>query len=288
MEKGGYEVIHLPAVSDEDGKPCEFDDEGAKALWPERWPLAELRSKRAGLESDHDWHSLYQGDPRPRGEALFGAAHFYNLQDMPNEAYQQGIGLDFAYTAKQASDFCVAVKGIAAEGKIYLVDMHRKQQKITHYARQLNEFREADPTQGYRALQKFEHMEFGCIPADWTDAPMVFHYGGTECGVLDLLAEEPHYLEIDAERATKDKWVRAGKLIKLWNAGRVLVPNGAPWVKAFLKELANFRGDGDGHDDQVDATSSLVHHFDVAEIDYHPTGAENLSRWEDTEGRGFG
>lgn len=287
-ERGGYEIIHLPAVSDVDGKPCDFDDIGAKALWPERWPLVELLKKRRGLESDHDWHSLYQGDPRPRGEQLFDPARFYNLQHLPTDEYRQAIGLDFAYTAKQSSDYCVAIKAIESGGIIYLVDLHRKQQQITHYAHDLIEFRKTDPTFGYRKLDRFNDLPLGTIPSDWTDAPMLFHYGGTECGVLDLLEAEPYYLDIDAEKATADKWVRSQPLIKMWNQGRIRVPNGVPWVKPLIRELGNFRGLGDEHDDQVDMLSSIVNYFDVADIEHNPVGAEDLSRWGSTVGRGYG
>ena len=61
---------------------------------------------------------------------------------------------------------------------------------------------------------------------------------------------------MQAQIAKGDKFVRAQPVAAAWNAGKVLVPRNAPWVDAFLSELASFTGLGDAHDDQVDALAS--------------------------------
>jgi hypothetical protein len=49
-----WEVIALPAI---DSRGC--------ALWPERWPVAELTKRRAEV-GEYDWDSLFQQSPKAR------------------------------------------------------------------------------------------------------------------------------------------------------------------------------------------------------------------------------
>lgn len=53
-EEVEWQIVSLPAI-----------DSHGDALWPERWPLAELLKRRAEI-LDYDWDSLFQQSPKPR------------------------------------------------------------------------------------------------------------------------------------------------------------------------------------------------------------------------------
>jgi predicted phage terminase large subunit-like protein len=65
-----WDVIELPAVIGEDGEATdEQTDAGARALWPEQYPLDRLATIRA--RGEHGWWSLYQQRPYPKGGLMF-------------------------------------------------------------------------------------------------------------------------------------------------------------------------------------------------------------------------
>jgi predicted phage terminase large subunit-like protein len=55
-----------------------------------------------------------------------------------------------------------------------------------------------------------------------------------------------------------DKFCRAQPAAAAWNDGRLRIPTQAPWVQDFVGEVTRFTGQGDRHDDQVDALAHLV------------------------------
>jgi hypothetical protein len=59
-EEKGYDVLNLPAISQE-----------GKALWPSRWSVEELLRKQSQDITDYDWQSLYLGNPRPKEGLVF-------------------------------------------------------------------------------------------------------------------------------------------------------------------------------------------------------------------------
>lgn len=218
--------INIPAIK-EDGQP----------LWPERHPLWKLEQARDANE--YDWWSLYMGEPRPRGGAVFRDVSFY--EHAPTTGYRIAIGVDLAYTEKTHADFSVALvlaewtekreqpDGQLKPTKIYgVLDVRRQQVEAPAFAGTL------------RQLQ-----------AQYPGARTFSFIGGTEKGVIDFLGTQG--IRISTTHARTDKFVRAQPVAAAWNAGRVLISRTAPWASAFTAELANFTGIGDKHDDQVDA-----------------------------------
>lgn len=205
--------ISMPAVNDD-----------GTTLWPERWPIEELRPKMANA---YTWASLYQGEPRPRGGAVFEGTPSFASAIPPN--LRIVIGFDFAYTTKKTSDFSVAVAlGQDPEGRIYVLDVLRRQARITDFLNEAAEF---------------------C--AKWPHAPRVAYIGGTETATIDFFAMAD--FPITGMRAKADKFQRAQPVAAAWNSHKIHLPNEAPWADDFLAEVLGFTGVKDPHDDQVDA-----------------------------------
>ena len=211
----GWEHINLPAL----------DDAGA-ALWPERYPPERLQDIRAQV-GEYTWASLYQGQPRPKGGAVFRDAHYYD--DLPDAAFQEAVGVDFAYTAKTHADYSVAIRGRLIGERVYVTDMYRRQ---------------------------VETPEFAAILRAWNVRRTLARIGGTEKGVVQFLRRD-HGLKIDTINATTDKHAFAQPVAAAWNAGKILLPRAAAWVPELLDEVLAFTGVSDKHDDAVDALGAL-------------------------------
>lgn len=205
--------INLPAIN-ENGEP----------LWPEVQPLWKLLKAQAANE--YNWWSLFMGEPRPRGGAVFRDVRFY---ETPPKEFRVAIGVDLAYTSKTHSDWCVAVVLAESDGAYYVLDVRREQADPPTFAAQLRTLRAAYP--GSRWL---------------------WYTSTTEKGLADLLREQSGF-PIIGEIATADKFVRAQPVAAAWNKGKVHVPAKASWVSDFVSEVCGFTGVGDKHDDQVDA-----------------------------------
>ncbi len=228
----GWRYVNLKAIAEgpaNDNGAVINDPLGRKpgeALWPSHKPAEFFAEEQ---KNTYWWASLYQGEPRPKGGKVFGEPARY--KHLPT-VYRVGYGIDLAYTAKTHRDFSVCVelwREDPPEGlpRYYLVEVDRRQAQAPEFSAALKARIES------------------------TGAPLRWYAYGPELGVGDFLVQDG--LSLQALPARGDKFVRAQPVAAAWNDGRVLVPEGAPWLAAFLDELREFTGVGDLHDDQVDA-----------------------------------
>lgn len=208
----GWERINLPAVN-ADGE----------ALWPERRPLEWLQDIRRTV-GEYDWSSLYMGEPRRKGGAVFRAPTYYT--ELP-ETYREATGVDLAYSRRTSADYSVGIRGRYDGERLYITDIWRGQVEARESAQALK-----------------------MLPA-----PRYWYVGGQERGIVNLMRELG--VPIIASPASADKFVRAQAAAAAWNEGRIVVPETAPWLSDFLSEVLGFTGLGDEHDDQVDALAAL-------------------------------
>ncbi|MFO0735741.1 MAG: terminase family protein [Labilithrix sp.] len=232
--RAGWEHIRLPAL-DNDGH----------ALWPERYSAEKLMEIREQV-GEYAWASLFQGDPQPRGGALFQNAATYT--ELPVK-YSVRIGVDFAYTAKTRADCSVAVvvaSDLEDRSKHFILEVRREQVTAPDFAKTLKELRGTYPSASFTGF-----------------------IGGTERGTIDFMSSAG--ISINGVPATTDKFVRAQPAAALWNAGRILVPAAetAMWVTPFLNEVLGFTGVRDRCDDQVDALAGAMHGVRLGE--HQPT-----------------
>lgn len=218
----GWEYVNLPAI----------DGEGAP-LWPSRWPLEALEKKRRGI-GEHDWYSLYQGEPRPRGGALFGDPARFDAGS-PLVGWRIVIGVDPAATASAHADYTAAVVlavfGAGEQLVARVLEVVRVQREIPAVCDMLLE------------LQRRYA------------APLIIEAAGVGVAVPQMLRRVQPQLLIHEVKPRGDKFTRAQPVAAAWAQGRVSVPVAAPWLGDYLHELQTFTGIGDRHDDQVDATA---------------------------------
>jgi predicted phage terminase large subunit-like protein len=215
----GWPYVNLQAIS---------DDTGAY-LWPSK-RTPEWYEKRRRKVTEHFWSAQYQGRPTPRGDAIFGEPTYYSA--LPRAGLKWGHGVDLAYTARTTADHSVCVTGTRGhDGTLYLVDVVRKQVDAPSFMLSLMAQHTAHP------------------------GPMLFRCSGTEKGAASFIQRRLRSFRTQQVRG--DKLVSSQEYAAAWNAGKVQLPEGAPWVSDFLTEHHRFTGVSDAHDDQVDAAGSL-------------------------------
>jgi hypothetical protein len=215
----GWKYVKLPAL-DEDGK----------ALWPERFPAEELAKIREQV-GEYTWTSLYQGEPRSRGGKVFGDVRTYDPRT------------DLARLSPRARDRL----RVQREDPRRLLGVHHARRVRGPLLRARRPAR-AGAGPGFRRAGRRGQKVRGKPQTRW-------YYAGPELGVAQLLtASGVEHLK--ALPAKSDKFVRAQPVAAAWNAGKVLVPQNAPWLDAFVAEVVSFTGVDDERDDQVDALAA--------------------------------
>lgn len=201
-----------------------------KSLWPTRWTPKQLAEKRDEM-SPLSWDSLWQQQPRPRGQTLFTDAPGVYTQ-LP-VVYVASFGLDCAYSLKTSADSSAVVKMLKGRDGFYYVTLVRV---VQWPIRRLKRF-----------CRKLHRKE----PA----ATWLWYTSTTESGVAELFNEGPREVPLQAELASRkgDKRERAIAFADAWNQGKVLVPRGAPWAADFIANVMDFTGAEGGVDDDVDA-----------------------------------
>lgn len=197
------------------------------ALWPEARPIEWLEQQKARL-LPADWSALYMGEPVADGSRVFRDATYYDT--LPDAPYREAHGFDAAYTAKTSADATVTITGRLVDGRIYVTNLLHDR---------------LEPAQ-YIPLMRAH----GVTHVTW-------YRSGTERGLEELLKREG--IRVTALTAHADKLSRAIPAATAWNRAEILLPRSAAWTPLIEAELTQFTGQGDAHDDVVDALAALHH-----------------------------
>lgn len=228
-----FEHINLPAIRDP--RTGEPSDDGIP-LWPERFPLdgpLGLHGIRA-IQGPYNWHSLYQGVPRPRGGAVF--KNEPGRYQVPTPCARIILSADCAGTAGDRSDYTA----VCALGCVGFGD--RTVCEVLEMARWRLEPQDVAPK-----LLEFQRRWGGGIM--WIE---LTRDGKAIAKAIQALAPR---IRLGLVVPIGDKFTRAQPVAAAWNDGRVRVPMAAGWLGDFLEEVQSFTGLGDKRDDQVDCLS---------------------------------
>lgn len=233
----GFDYINLPALGrDVDGIRVP-DEESGTALWPERWPTEAMQARLEEV-GEYTAASLYQGQPRVRGERLFDDPHAWT--ELPL-VYRAAGGVDSAYSRKKRSDYSAFVKMVRHGKYFYVVNAWRGRAPMAHFKARLRAVHNGEPTMTWR-----------------------WYVASSESGAAELLDEGDNAVPVVGELAKDDKFIRAQRYSAAWNRGHVLVPKSAPWLNDFLAEHAGFTGVNDKRDDYIDAAVAAFDELDDA------------------------
>jgi predicted phage terminase large subunit-like protein len=223
-------VLNLPAVCDDKKDP--LGRKIGEALWPERFPIAEMPSVERGEISSRSFSALYQGRPQPAEGAIFKAGWFGNRYDELPSLKMIATGADCASKTGVGNDFS-AIVTVGTDGKDYFIlDVVRERLEFADLGRRMKSvFSNLGPQRFY-----IEDASSG--------TPLIQELRRTTS--LPIIGVVP--------RGTK--LARAEAVSGLFEAGKVRLPREAPWLDAFIDEFLRFPAGK--HDDQVDATSLVL------------------------------
>ena len=179
------------------------------------------------------WSALYQQRPAPEEGDYFKATWLKTCQKLPpKETMRIYGGSDYAVTA-DGGDYTVhLVVGIDPEGRMYLLDRWRKQSSSDEW------------------IEAFCDLVLKWKPMGWAEEK-----GQISAGVGPALdkrqRERKAYCYRQQFPAKGDKAVRAQSIRGRMALEGLYLPNSAPWLAEFQRELLSFPAGK--HDDQVDA-----------------------------------
>ena len=206
-------------------------EEVEHALWPERFPLSEL--KRRERLNPRDFASLYQQKPYIEGGNLIKSEwwRYYPTDLNPNTFQSLIIAADTAFKKSEQADYSVAiVAGITADGDIYIVNVERGKWDYPELRHRLITLNSLWRGRGLRALYIEDKASGQSI-------------------IQDLRRESG--IAVVPYKVVHDKVSRVNGITPIIQGGRVFLPEAAHWLDTFIQECVAFPSAQ--HDDQVDA-----------------------------------
>jgi len=236
-EPGKWTQLRMPALAEPYDKIGR--EEGA-ALWPARYPLAELMNIKSVM-GEYSFSALYQQHPVPAEGGLFKRRNF-NVVPMPapDSLVQVVRFWDLAMSEKTSADYTVGVKmAQGVDGRIKVLDVARRQL----------EWPDVTPFIAETALKDGPGVQIG------------FEEKGYMSRAGQELVADPrlHMFGIWGYPKAKDKVTNALPFAARVGQQVVDVVDGY-WTREYLEELCSF--DKGAHDDQVDASAGAYEMLD--------------------------
>lgn len=231
QEPEKWRILRFPAIAEaEDRDAAEWRAPGA-ALWPERYPLAEVLDVRGSM-SDYSFGALYQQRPVPAEGGLFKRAMLLDaVIDAQPPIVRKVRYWDVASSEKTAADYTVGVLLGITHGQEYIVlDVVRFHAELEYVPRRIATIAQLD---GPTVIQGVES---------------VFYQSRIARSIQAM--PEMHHHAIREVRNDRDKTTRIIPVLDRLVAGRVKFVR-AGWTEGLFDELCSFPQGL--HDDQVDA-----------------------------------
>lgn len=233
-----WEVISLPAIAEE--KQSIDPRELGEALWPDKYPLSNLKTRRVGM-GEYDWSALYQQKPAPSGGGLFKETWFAGkFVDAAPAVARRARGWDTA-SKEDGGDYTVGVKiaeptttndgETVGAGVFYIEDVTRAQ---------------LTPFGVDQLIQVTTELDGDCAQREEKEG------GSAGLAVIDARTKTLKGKNYQGVPTTGSKVTRSKPFRVQCEAGNVYIVRGL-WNKAYIDELCGFPTAT--HDDQVDASS---------------------------------
>ena len=231
LQHNDWKVVCLPAEAEPDDP---LGREVGEFLWADGdYGYAEQLAELKKTTPARTWSALYQQRPAPEEGDYFKSEWLKPYTKAPPlDTLRVYGGSDYAVTA-DGGDFTVhAVVGLDPEGRMYLLDLWRKQASSDMW------------------IESFCDMVLQWKPMAWAE-----EQGQIKSGVgpfLDRRMRERRAYTVREQFPTRgDKAIRAQSIRSSMAMNGLYVPMNAPWYADLRSELLSFPAGK--HDDQVDA-----------------------------------
>lgn len=260
--EGRWTHINFPAIKKTKGKPIrrtrlpldhpmyltntelnqlaktkrEIHEEVEAPLWPERFPLDDL--KRRERLNPREFASLYQQQPYIEGGNIIRTEWWqkYPSDLKPENFVSLVIGVDTAFKKTETADYSVAVTaGMDRNGDIYIIDILRGKYDFPELKQRLIRLNNKWRGRGLRAMY-IEDKASG------------------QSLIQELKRESG--MSIIPYKVVHDKVARVNAILPLIEGGRIFLPDQSEWLDTFIDESVSFPSGN--HDDQVDAATIAI------------------------------
>lgn len=214
-------------------------------LWAEKADADEIEILRA---DDYVAQAQYWQRPVPLGGAVFKEKMIEerSVDDFPNMKYRFLVA-DTALTAKTSSDWtAIGCYGWGADKRLYLLDMMRFKMEVPEMEVAAAKFWEKHKviTGAHERIAKGPLRKF------------LVENKASGIGLIQRLRRK-RVPVVSIER-DRDKLARALDCTPQLAVSALIIPDEAPWKLDFIKEILQFTGADDKHDDQVDTVMDAV------------------------------
>lgn len=219
-----WEVIELPAILHE-GTDRE------KSLWPEQWPLEELKGKKAGMDPRY-WNAQYMQQPTSDNSAIIArtAWQVWPHEEPPKVEYVIQ-SWDTAFEAKESADYSACTTW----GVWYDEERNSRPSLILLDAfKDRMEFPELKAT----ALKHYK---------EWKPDAFIVEKKAAGAPLIQELRRAGIPVQEFSPSRGNDKIVRLNAVSDLFSQGAVWAPD-TRWAKEVIEEVASFpNGDNDDY-----------------------------------------
>lgn len=225
--KEEWEVINFPALATEDDvlgrKPGD-------ALWEKRFSKENLETIKNEIGS-YWFSALYQQNPMNSKHQIYKESWWLRYDTAPNggDVIQSW---DTAFKDKEKNDYSVCTTWSAHDKKAFLLDLVREKMEFPELLRKVITLAER-----------------------YNPKLILIEDKASGQSLIQTLKRETR-LPIKAVQADRDKVVRAHLATPMIEAGKVYIPNNAPWIKILISETSEFPYSA--HDDIVDSINQAL------------------------------
>ena len=227
-----WEIVELPAILNE-------DEENEKSLWPDQWPLEQLKATKASLDPQY-WNAQYMQQPTSENSALVSRKMWRIWdQDEPPVCDYVIQSWDTAFETKNKSDYSACTTW----GVFYNEEEGNSPQVIL-----LDAFKDRMAFPELKQVAYRHYMEWE------PDAFVVEKKAAGAPLIQELRAIGIAVQEFTPSRGN-DKMVRLNAVADLFSSGKIWAPD-TRWAREVIEEIAAFPvGE---HDDYVDTTTQAL------------------------------
>lgn len=239
-ENGGlWRKVKLPMIATQDeaheigsGRYCRKEGD---YLHPERDTPESVENTRATCH-EFMWWGQYQQEPQPLSGSLVKKHWLTRYSEQPR-----------SFSRVVASWDCAAKDGVTNSYSVcVVVGIHDNRAHVLHV------WRERVTYPGLKAA-------FKAIVDAWKPTEILVEDKSTGQALIPDMRQEISSAFIHPVEPENDKLTRLFVHTPEFKAGRVLLPESAPWLNTYIDELTGFPLTA--HDDQVDATSQALAHL---------------------------
>jgi predicted phage terminase large subunit-like protein len=227
-----WEIVELPAILNE-------GTENEKSLWPEQWPLDQLKAKKAVLDPRF-WNAQYMQQPTSDYSAVISRKSWRTWEGADPPTCEYVIqSWDTAFEIKNTSDYSACTTwGVwyneEDNGSPNLILLDAFKDRMTF------------PDLKQTALKHYK---------EWQPDAFIIEKKAAGAPLIQEMRKMGIPVEEFSPSRGNDKMVRLNAVADLFSSGKVWVPD-TRWAREVVEEVASFPvGE---HDDYVDTVTQAL------------------------------